>query len=128
MPDQTLPRLVGDLIRSYSLQTELYRELGECIQKMYSRLILSRGDVSQVIGMFQEKQRLLNAITAERSRIEPQVQAWQRQKAAAAPEEAGRLDAALAGTENAIASFLDIERQVEHYLTCLVEREGGMSQ
>lgn len=119
---------VADLIRSYTRQTELYRKLYECVQTVYSRLVLSRGNLQNVMGILEDKQRLMQHISEERARIQESSDVWLREKdAAAKTPETERLNEILAGTENAIRDFLGIEQQLELYLQRLVEKENGKS-
>jgi hypothetical protein len=124
--DNPVLKRISELTGSYSLQAGLYRKLNDCVQKMYSRLVLSRGDLPQVMGMLEEKQRLINAISSERERVREIAELWSMEKTSI-PEssETRRLKSVLEETETAIKEFLDIEQQLERYLSRLAVQEGG---
>ena len=117
MNEQSTSQFVKELTRSYSLQVELYKKLNAIVQKIYGQLVLSRGDLTGVIAQFEEKQKLLNTIAAERERTQQSAEAWQQQKAdAPKSEETAELDSVLAETETTIKTFLASEQQLERYL------------
>jgi hypothetical protein len=126
LQQQELSFHVSELIRSFVLQAQLYRKLHDCVQKMYGRLVLSRGDLPQVIGIFEEKKMLMDAISTERERSRESAGLWQQHKASIpVSADTARLNEVLAETETEIQAFLDIEQQLERYLQRLVEKEGG---
>jgi hypothetical protein len=127
MNDAAVSKCVVELTGSFCLQAELYGKLNDCVHRMYGSLVLSRGDLSQVMGMFDEKQRLVNAISSERERIRDSVEVWQNSKMSRSESrEAAGLSEALEKTEAAIKSFLDIERQLERYLQSMA-KQGAVS-
>ena len=124
MTDNNTSHLISELTRSYSLQLELYKKLHDNASKIYSQLVLSRGDLTRVMGQFSEKQRLLNALTAERERMQQQAQQWQQAKATVKPsDETEKLNAVLEKIEQAIKAYLDTEQQLERYLKHLAGTE-----
>ncbi|MBD3390884.1 MAG: hypothetical protein GF418_02500 [Chitinivibrionales bacterium] len=126
MDERGTTHLVVELTRSYTLQAELYRKLSDLVQKIYGQLVLSRGDLSRVLPLFEEKQKLLNAITAERGRTQEPADRWQREKGSVPRSEAtDRLDTVLARVETTIRGFLETEQQLEHYLKHLADTEGA---
>jgi hypothetical protein len=120
--------LVRYLTESFVLQVGLYKKLAAVVQKILSQLVLSRGNLAAVMGLFEEKQGLMNTISGERDRVAHSVQAWQERKSVIPSSDAtARLDAVLVETENVIKSFLDAEAQLEQYLKHLVAKENRPS-
>ncbi|MCU0608952.1 MAG: hypothetical protein MUF22_04195 [Chitinispirillaceae bacterium] len=109
--------LLEDLRDSFRLQRGWYAELGALVDRILSRLILSRGDFAGVRNEFAEKQRLLECIEKERARTSGPVSIWQEQKTRfAASSAAGELDRELEQTGAVIRKFLDGEEQLKRYL------------
>ncbi len=128
MHESTTSDLLKELTRSYSLQVELYKKLNAIVHRIYGQLVVSRGNVSGVMPLFEEKQKILNAISAERERTQQSAQSWQQKKAGVSrSDETARLDSILSEAEGAIRTFLDTEQQLERYLKHLAEQEGGVS-
>jgi uncharacterized protein (DUF849 family) len=117
MNDSGNQRLVDELCRSYTLQAELYSKLNAVVQKIYSQLVLSRGNLSGVMSLFEEKQRLLNAINAQREETKNDAEIWQKTKdTIEQTKQTAILDEVLTHTQNNIQKFLETEQQLEHYL------------
>jgi hypothetical protein len=123
--DKAVLARITELTGSYVLQCSLYNKLSDCVQKMYGQLVLSRGNLSGVMGMLKEKQMLIQAISAERDRVRSKAEIWQTEKSSVPQSvESERLNEVLTRTESAIKAFLDIESQLEKYLLRLTEQES----
>ncbi len=109
--------LVEGLIQSFSCQVELYKKLIVIVQKVLGQIAISRGDFSSVMGLFEEKQKLLEKIEKERDRSKKSVEIWQKEKDRIPDsEQTARLDTILAEAEKVIKDFLEIEDQLKKYL------------
>jgi hypothetical protein len=116
--------LIQALSESYRVQLWCYTVLHETAQRLLSRLILSRGDLSCVKSDFAEKQQLLERIETERQKTKARVSEWQERKAlCAGTKEAVELDGILQKTETAIKKFLEGETQLEQYLAKIVSKQ-----
>jgi hypothetical protein len=94
-----------------------YQELSGLVQKTLGQLVLSRGDVTQVMENFTHKQKILDMIVEERGRISGPVQLWQERKKGIKDGPASdELDVLLKKTAAAISEFLDGEAQLKRYL------------
>ncbi|MFW5775277.1 MAG: hypothetical protein ACOCW2_03210 [Chitinivibrionales bacterium] len=121
MHDISLERLVGNLTESYNRQLDLYRRLTTLGQRILGQLSLSRGDLSRVMPLFQEKQQLLEQISTARAQSQKESQVWQETKSSAGHQPGAQaLNAVLNDTQQAIQRFLSTEDQVKHYLEHLM--------
>lgn len=77
MDDNTL---INSLIESYDYQYNLYKEAKVLAQKILGQMTLSRGDVTSVMALFMEKQKLLEKIEKKRDSVKKYVDAWQERK------------------------------------------------
>jgi hypothetical protein len=119
-------RTVTALIGSFSRQQKLYRSLCDIVHKILSQLVLTRGDVSSVMTLFEQKQNILAAIEKERSENTDAVEAWQQKKnSQESPSQ--ELESVLAEMQHVIKEFLDAEDQVKRYLEHMVHKEGTSS-
>lgn len=117
---------VEELTQSYTRQLERYKELKVIVQKILGQIALSRGNFSGVMGLFEEKQRLLELIDRERENMKDSAEIWQKEKnQIPSSEHTARLDAVLAETEEAIKSFLEIEDQLKKYLERTMDGKGN---
>lgn len=118
--------LVDTLTDSFTRQNALYEKLERLVQRMLNQVVLSRGDLTGVMPLFAEKQRLMEAITHERERTGAQSGRWQREKGGCPSSvDTGALDGVLAETEKVIGRYLQGEEQLRTYLAHLMPREGG---
>lgn len=109
--------IVDQLTRSYTRQLARYKELQLIVQKIVGRIALTRGDISQVMELFTQKQKLLASIEQDRESIKTHGEIWQHQKESIRrTTDTGQLEAILAEVESAIKAFLETEDQVK---TCL---------
>ena len=116
--------IIKELCDSYRIQLGLYNALCETAQRILSRLILSRGDLSALKTDFAEKKRYLERIEAERQKAAPQVKKWIDTKALhGETKEALELDGILSETENIIKRFLDGEEQLKKHLERLLQKK-----
>jgi hypothetical protein len=115
--------VIRELKDSYCRQLDCYRALGETVNKILSRLVLTRGDFSSVKVEFAEKQRLLGCIESERAGATGRVREWQERKSAmAGRDEAKELDGVLRQIETAIRKFLEGEEQLKRYLEGIMKK------
>lgn len=115
--------LVADLTESYTMQLAYYRELGCLGQRILGQVVLSRGDLTSVMPLFEEKERCMDTIVRERERVKQQTDSWQACKGEVTDVPgADRLDAILADTEAAIREFLRSEDQLKRYLDHMTAR------
>jgi hypothetical protein len=109
--------IISLLSTSYSRQLRLYEELILLVNKTVGQLALSRGNVAAVMGDFDKKQKLIDAIADERSKISAPAELWHKRKHDVAPSPALiELENLLAKTERAIKAFLEVEDQLKRYL------------
>jgi hypothetical protein len=120
--------IIKELCDSYRIQLGFYNDLGDTVQRILSKLILSRGDLSALKTDFAEKKRFLEQIEAERLKIAPQVKKWQDTKAFhGETKEALELDGILYETGNTIKKFLDGEEQLKKHLERILQkRDDGV--
>jgi hypothetical protein len=122
--DHTL--LVGELERSFTLQIEWYEKLKAIVQKILSRVILSRGDMSTVKGLLAGKRDCLEAITRERERVAGSAGKWIELKASIPRTPAVmRLEAVLTDTERVIREFLETESQLQRCLEHMMRKSAA---
>lgn len=122
--EENTTAVINELCDSYRIQLGFYKALSETVQKILSKLILSRGDLSALKTDFAEKKRFLDQIEAERIKTAGQVKAWQDVKAIhGETSEAKELDGILRETENTIKRFLDGEEQLKKYLERILQKK-----
>ncbi len=115
--------LVQTLTASYRGQLDRYRSLGAIVSQLLGKLVLSRGDLSQVTAGFREKQTVLDAIEAERNRMAEMVEQWEQRKNGIGPTGAAdELDTVLQQVTDAIRNFLNNEMQLQQYLEGIITR------
>ncbi|MFP4416704.1 MAG: hypothetical protein ACLFSB_05495 [Chitinispirillaceae bacterium] len=121
MHDTFLDKLVDNLTESYTIQRDLYRRLTTLGQRILGQLSVSRGDVSTVMPLFQEKQQLLEQISVVRERSQQESLLWQQKKDSAGRNPAAQtLNAVLDEVQRSIQRFLATEDQVKRYLEHLM--------
>ena len=76
--------LIQELTDSYRGQLVRYCGLRDVTRQLMGKLVLTRGNFSQVTETLRKKQRLLEDIETERTRVARQVIEWQQRKARAA--------------------------------------------
>jgi hypothetical protein len=115
---------IRELCDSYRIQLGFYNALDETVQRILSKLILSRGDLSALKTDFAEKKRFLEQIEVERHKTEEQVKMWQKTKSLhGETTEALELDGILRETENTIRKFLDGEEQLKRHLERILQKK-----
>jgi hypothetical protein len=115
--------LIQTLIDSYRGQLERYRSLDDIVRQLISRLILSRGDMSQVSAGFREKQALIDAIETERVRVADLVARWELRKTAIGHSDStDAFDVLLQQVADTIRRFLEDETQLQQYLEGIIAR------
>jgi len=121
--------LIDELIRSYTSQIELYRKLEIVVQKIIGQVAVSRGDYSSVMRLFEEKQKLVRSIEAEREQVKGSRELWQKEKELV-PETGGclKLDSVLAEAEEVIREFLEAEEQLKTYLEHNISAAGNTAK
>ena len=125
MDDATL---ISELVASYKRQLALYEELSSVVQKTLSQVILTRGEVSGLMGNFTRKQELLDGILKERANSQPFVTLWQERKAGVRQDSrTALLDGLLSKTQTVIREFLEAEEQLKKYLEHVVKKGSVVS-
>jgi hypothetical protein len=120
MDDTTL---ISSLQESYKRQISLYQSLASLVQKTLSQIILTRGDVSGLMGNFAQKKDLLDSILKERAESEPLVAMWQKRKAdVPLNAQTAQLDSLLQKTQSVIQEFLEGEEQLKKCLEHVVKK------
>ncbi|MBD3320915.1 MAG: hypothetical protein GF350_07475 [Chitinivibrionales bacterium] len=116
--------LINELTRSFTKQLSCYRQLESLVGKALSSVVLSRGDLSQVMSGMSEKQELLQEITEERNTVREAAEEWQhRKKMLAGTPEAAGLASLFEETELSIKRFLKIEEQLKTYLEHIINKK-----
>lgn len=116
--------LIQELTASYKKQFVWYIDLRDLVRKILSRLILSRGNMSELMIGLGKKKKLLESIESERSRVNESVLRWQEiKKKIAVCEETTTLNEVLETTSIAIKEFLDEEEKLKRYLEGIVKKE-----
>ncbi|KMQ51602.1 hypothetical protein CHISP_1359 [Chitinispirillum alkaliphilum] len=114
------------LIESFTRQLSLYSELRDNVRGLMSRLVLSRGDVSGLVGGLEAKTRLLEEIQKERSSVAREIDLWQsRKELYSGSSEADQLEELLGEMERVIKEFLDGEDKLKGYLEKLYKKNNG---
>ena len=117
--------LIQSLRDSFRCQLDCYNTLRDVVRQIMSRLVLSRGDLSQLVEGFQKKKVLIATIEHERSRVAQQVEQWQQRKAhIGACETIDQFEQVLQKVTDAIQHFLNDEEQLQKYLEGVVARTG----
>ena len=125
MDDTTL---ISALQASYNRQLTLYQSLASLVQKTLSQVVLTRGDMSGLMGNFAQKKALLESILKERAGAEPLVRSWQERKATVSQTaQTAELDSLLSKTQSVIQEFLEGEEQLKKYLEHVVKRGTAVS-
>ncbi len=118
--------LIEELTQSFTNQIKVYEQLQVIVQKILGQIALSRGDFSGVMGLFEEKQKLLEKIEKERENSNKSVEIWQKEKDNIPPsDEKDQLDRTLAETEKVIKDFLATEDQLKKYLEHNMDSKGN---
>jgi hypothetical protein len=116
--------IIRALIDSYRKQYEWYEQLRVMDQKIMSRLILSRGDMHEMMNSFEKKKSLIDNLETERIRTSDAVHYWQKIKSTfSVCEDTDELNAILEKTTNAIKGFLDEEEKIKKYIEGVVKKE-----
>jgi hypothetical protein len=116
--------IIRELIESYKKQYDWYEQLRVMDQKIMSRLILSRGDMHEMMNSFEKKKSLIENLEVERTRTSEAVQYWQKIKSSfPVCEDTDELNAILEKTTNAIKGFLDEEEKIKKYIEGVVKKE-----
>ena len=119
-------KLIEELTQSFTSQIEIYKQLQVIVQKILGQIALSRGDFSGVMGLFEEKQKLLEKIEKERENSYKSVEMWQKEKDTIPhSDERDHLDRTLAETEKVIKDFLETEDQLKKYLEHNMNSKGN---
>ncbi len=117
--------LVQELTQSYQQQFIWYKELRDLVRKILSRLILSRGNMSELLAGLEKKQKLLESIEAERRRTSEYIAQWQNCKAhIETNDEIKIFDDVLQKTGLAIKEFLDEEEMLKRYLEGIIKKDS----
>ena len=120
--------LIQELTDSYRGQLVRYCGLRDVTRQLMGKLVLTRGNFSQVTETLRKKQRLLEDIETERTRVARQVIEWQQRKAQIARSaETDLFNEVLQKVTDAIREFLDDEAQVRKYLESAVVRQAAPS-
>ena len=120
--------LIQELTDSYRGQLVRYCGLRDVTRQLMGKLVLTRGNFSQVTETLRKKQRLLEDIETERTRVARQVMEWQQRKAQIARSaETDLFNEVLQKVTDAIREFLDDEAQVRKYLESAVVRQAAPS-
>jgi len=110
-------QLIQHLSQSLERQLHFYCQLNDLTQKILSRLILSRGDLTGIPQDFEKKQQFLAEIEKERQASHSITELWQQRKESIPKNESSMaLDALLDKVQREIKRFLDNEGQLEKYL------------
>jgi Tfp pilus tip-associated adhesin PilY1 len=118
--------IIRELIDSYQKQYGWYEQLRVMDQKIMSRLILSRGDMHEMMNSFEKKKSLIDNLETERTRTSDAVQHWQKIKSTfPVCEDTDELNAILEKTTNAIKGFLDEEEKIKKYIQGVVKKESS---
>lgn len=119
----TATSIMEELIQSFSQQCALYTALIDISQKILGTLTLNRGDFSRVINLFEEKQKILDNITYEREKSGANIAFWEKNKTTLSQTAlTSRFNAILGKTEDAIREYLDIETQVQTYISFISKK------
>jgi uncharacterized protein YjaZ len=120
--------IIHELIESYRKQFDWYEQLRVMDQKILSRLILSRGDMHEMMNSFEKKKTLIDNLEKERIRTSDAVQHWQKIKSSfPVCEDTDELNAILEKTTTAIKGFLDEEEKIKKYIEGVVKKETAQS-
>jgi hypothetical protein len=115
--------LIQELTDSFRGQLVRYRGLRDLTRQLMGKLVLSRGDFSQVMDGLRKKQQRLEDVETERRRIADQVTQWQRKKAEMnRGAETDLLNEVLRKVTETIQEFLDDEAQLRKYLEGIAAR------
>jgi len=126
MNDKDDTILVQTLTDSFRRQLDWYMELREVVRQLMSRLVLSRGSLSQLTDGLQKKKQLVEEIEAERHRIAGPMSLWlERKNSIIAGDDVESFDKLLQMVTAAIKDFLDDEDQLRVYLEGILSRTSS---
>ena len=109
--------LITRLHQACGKQLALYRQLCDFTQRMLQRLVMSRGDMTGLRDVFEQKRRLVGEIERERAGMHELAGRWQERKSQVVQCAATRdLDTLFGSMETAIRKYLELEAQVRTYL------------
>jgi hypothetical protein len=113
--------LIQTLSESFRGQLKRYIGLRDVVRQLLSRIVLSRGDLSQISDGLQKKKELLEAIEAERQQIAEKVEEWQsRKNSISRSEDTDQLEHILEQVTDAIREFLSEEEQLRKYIEGII--------
>jgi hypothetical protein len=122
-------KLVDELIESYREQLDLYKQLNALGQRILGQVVLSRGNISAVMSLFSEKQRILQHIEDRRNAAAPSSRQWQDMKDSIEPcDQTRMLDQLLGEAQSAIGAFLSDEDQLKRYLEHMMQTREAAGQ
>lgn len=120
--------LIQTLRESFRGQLERYVGLRDVVRQLLSRIVLSRGDLSQISDGLMKKKELLDAIEAERRRVAEKIEEWQCRKKCISPSEDTRqLENVLEQVTDAIREFLNEEEQLRRYIEGIISSSAAQS-
>jgi hypothetical protein len=120
--------LIFALVSSYKRQLDLYRALSALVQRTLSQVVLTRGDISGLMGNFTRKRQLLDSIENERATVDGTARLWQERKAGVPKDSRTQeLDGVLQTTQSVIREFLDGEEQLKKYLEHVMKKGTKVS-
>lgn len=109
--------LINNLIASYDRQTKLYNDVKVIAQKILGQITLSRGDLSLVMPLFVEKQKLLEKIEKERESAKLYTDQWQERKTEFSDHPLrSKLTATFDNVQKEIIDFVNLEDQLRLFM------------
>ncbi len=105
--------IVTRLCNSFEFQCERYIELDVITRRAAGALAMSRGDFTEVLSVFSQKETLLSEIVSSKESVSSDILFWQENKQNAPQECISRLDRHLDKIEMVVGRFLAAEKQLE---------------
>ncbi len=109
----TFIEIVNRLCNSFEFQCERYVQLDVITRRAAGALAMSRGDFTEVLSVFSQKEVLLSEIVSSKESVSAEIVFWQENKQSAPQECISRLDRYLDKIEMVVGRFLAAEKQLE---------------
>ncbi len=117
LSSEELSGVVNRLCSSFEVQCTCYTQLDVITRRAAGALAMSRGDFTEVLSVFSEKEKLIAQIVSSKELVANDILLWQEHKASAPDNLAGRLERYLDKIELVVKRFLAAEKQLEKQIS-----------
>ncbi len=115
--DEDVLQLIDRLKKTCSDQVKYYEKLIDIVQRISGQLAVSRGDLSGVMPLFEEKKKILNSVIELKNSSSEDIKKWCSIKDEIDSEgDAEELNRILKTLQERMQVFLESEDQIEQYI------------